>query len=435
MRPLFIALAVEALALAPGNLACGLLSDSLVDGVGPDGAAETPAPTNPIPQLAAALGAEPTAAAPAAEQTGEPGVSDDSIRFGQSAALSGPAQELGSNMRLGILAAFHEANQAGGVHGRQLELSSLDDSYEPEAAIANTMQLIEEGVFALIGAVGTPTSRSATPVAAAAAVPYVAPFTGAAFLRDPDWNNIINLRASYNQETEEMVARLTEDLGVERIGVMYQDDSYGRAGYSGALAALERRGMAPVAVGIYPRNTTAVKTGLLQLRRGDPQAVIVIGAYQPVAALISWSRFTGLDPVFMTVSFVGSNALARELGPDGEGVFVTQVVPFPTDTTLPIVQSYQAALRAYEPDAVPGFVSFEGYLAGRLAVAGLEGCGREVNRDCFLTNLSGALDINLDGFQLAYGDQDNQGSDAVFLTVIGSDGAYHPIARLGEGTP
>ena len=435
MRPLFIALAVAALALAPGNLACGLLSDGLSAGIGPDGAAETPAATNPVPQLAAALGAEPTAAAPAAAPTGEPGVSDNSIRFGQSAALSGPAQELGSNMRLGILAAFHEANAAGGVHGRQLELSSLDDSYEPEAAIANTAQLIEEGVFALIGAVGTPTSRSAAPVAAADAVPYVAPFTGAAFLRDPDWNNIINLRASYNQETEEMVARLTQDLGIDRIGVMYQDDSYGKAGYSGAVAALERRGMEPVSVGIYPRNTTAIKTGLLRLRRGDPQAVIVIGAYQPVAALISWSRFTGLDPVFMTVSFVGSNALARELGPDGAGVFVTQVVPFPTDTTLPIVQSYQAALQAYEPESVPGFVSFEGYLAGRLAVAGLEGCGREVNRTCFLDNLSGALDINLDGFQLDYGDADNQGSDAVFLTVIGSDGAYHPIARLGEGTP
>ncbi len=372
---------------------------------------------------------------PEPSHPGEPGVFDDYILFGQSAAFSGPASALGINMRIGIEAAFHEINETGGVNGRHLELTSMNDSYEPEAAIANTVKLIEEGVFALIGAVGTPTSRSATPVAAEAGIPYVAPFTGAAFLREPEWENIINLRASYNQETEEMVARLTDDLGIERVAVMYQDDSYGRAGYQGAKSALERRGMEPVSVGLYPRNTLAVKTGLLDLRRGDPEAVIIIGAYQPVAALISWARFTGLSPVFMTVSFVGSNALAEELGPSGAGVFVTQVVPFPTDSSLPIVQSYHRALSKFAPYATPGFVSFEGYLAGRLAIAGLERCGQEVTRICFLDSIRQEDIIDLDGFQLRYGPTDNQGSDAVFLTVIGGDGHYHPISTLLEAEP
>ncbi len=365
---------------------------------------------------------------------GEPGVFDDYILFGQSAAFSGLASELGINMRRGIESAFQEVNAKGGVNGRRLELKFMDDAYEPEAAISNTKKLIEERVFALIGAVGTPTSRSATPVAAAEGIPYVAPFTGAAFLRDPEWKNIVNLRASYNQETEEMVERLTKDLGVERVAVMYQDDSYGRAGYQGAKSALARRGMEPVSVGLYPRNTLAVKTGLLDLRRGDPEAVIIIGAYQPVAALISWARFTGLDPVFMTVSFVGSNALAEELGPSGEGVFVTQVVPFPTDSGLPIVQSYHGALLDYAPFAVPGFVSFEGYLAGRLAIAALERCGREVTRQCFIDSINQGEVIDIDGFKLDFGPSDNQGSDEVFLTVIGSDGAYHPITTLLEAT-
>ena len=372
--------------------------------------------------------------------SGEPGVFDDYILFGQSAAFSGPANELGINMRLGIKAAFHEANQNGGVNGRQLELKFMDDAYEPEAAITNTKQLIEDRVFALIGAVGTPTSRSATPVAAEEGIPYVAPFTGAAFLRDPEWQNIVNLRASYNQETEEMVERLTQDLGIERIAVMYQDDSYGRAGYNGATSALARRGMEPVSVGLYPRNTLAVKTGLLDLRRGDPEAVIIIGAYQPVAALISWARFTGLDPIFMTVSFVGSNALAEELDSkelvsSGAGVFVTQVVPFPNDTGLPIVQSYHRALSNFASAAEPGFVSFEGYLAGRLAIAALERCGRDVTRTCFLDIIRNERPFDLDGFQLRYGPDDNQGSDAVFLTVIGNDGGYHPISTLLEAGP
>ena len=362
-----------------------------------------------------------------------PGVSDERVLFGQSAAFSGPAQALGKNMRLGIEAAFDEVNRRGGVHGREIELISLDDVYEPEDAIANTRYLIEQRqVFALIGAVGTPTSRSATPIAADASVPYVAPFTGAEFLRDAEWANIINLRASYNQETEEMVARLIGDLGIERIGVMYQDDSYGRSGYQGVVQALERRGMEPVAVGLYPRNTTAVKTALLDLREGDPEAVIMIGAYEPVAALVSWARKVGMDPVFMNVSFVGSNALAQELGSEGVGVFVTQVVPFPEDSSLPVVAAYQRALSAYAPDAVPGFVSLEGYLAGRLAIVGLQWCGAQLDRSCFVESIRGARAVDIDGFQLVYGRNDNQGSDAVFLTVIGPDGRYRSVDTLRE---
>ncbi len=382
---------------------------------------------------------EPDADAPVAPTIPSPseeslvGVSDEHIVFGQSAAFSGPAQELGKNMRLGILAAFDEVNSTGGVHGRILELQSLDDAYEPEDAIVMTRHLIEqEQVFALIGAVGTPTSRSATPIARDSGVPYIAPFTGAAFLRDDEWDNIINLRASYNQETEEMVARLTDDLGITRVGVMYQNDSFGRAGFRGAVAALARRDMEPVSIGIYPRNTTAVKTALLDLRLGDPEAVIMIGAYEPVARLISWARRTDMDPVFMTVSFVGSNALAQELGPDGAGVLVTQVVPFPEDDSLPVVHAYLDALAAHDPEAEPGFVSLEGYLAGRMVISALQQCGAAVERSCLLDQLIDRGSFDIDGFDLQFGDDDNQGSDEVFLTVIGSDGEYHPVETLHD---
>ena len=358
------------------------------------------------------------------------GVAADSVLFGQSAAFSGPASELGKNMRLGIEAAFAEANRNGGVAGRRLDLTSLDDAYEPEAAVTNTQQLIErDRVFALIGEVGTPTSRSATPVAAAAGVPFIAPFTGAEFLRDPDWRNIINLRSSYYQETEEIVARLIADRGIERIAVLFQDDSFGRAGYRGVLRALDRRKMEPVAIGLYPRNTTAVRTALLDLQQGAPEAVVMVGAYQPVAALIAWARFLGEDWTFVTISFVGSNALAEELGPGGDGVFVTQVVPFPTDDSLAVVASYLDALSAHAPAAVPGFVSLEGYLAGRLAIEGLERCGRDLSRSCFLAEILAGEPVDIDGFELSFGAGDNQGSDAVFLTVI-RDGRYVPTDTM-----
>lgn len=384
--------------------------------------------------LAPPAGAPSATVAPApadVSRSGDPGVFDDRILFGQSAAFSGPAQELGVGMRLGIQAAFHEVNENGGVHGRRLELETLDDAYEPDSSFANTMRLIQASrVFALIGEVGTPTSRSAAPAAGFFAVPFLAPFTGAEFLRDPELDHVLNLRASYYQETEEMVARLTEDLGITRVAVLYQNDSYGAAGFEGARQALERRGLEPVASGYYQRNTSAVKTALLGIVPADPEALIMIGAYAPVAETIKLAR-RDIAPIFMAVSFVGSNALAAELGPDGAGVYVTQVVPLPEDSSVPVVAKYQAALAEYDPGATPGFVSLEGYLAGRLTIAGLEGCGPDVSRDCFLNAVRDAGQVDIDGFQLQYAATDNQGSDAVYLTVIGEDGKYHLVDKLG----
>ena len=393
--------------------------------------------------LGAACVAAPDVAAPPPDQGGstvqnapadsgraKPGISDDRIVFGQSAAFSGPAEALGQGMRLGILAAFREANQAGGVHGRSLELESLDDGYESDTAFSNTQQLIYEGgVFALIGAVGTPTSRSSFLSANSAGAPFVAPFTGAEFLRNPKLDNVLNLRASYYQETEKMVARLTEDLSITRVAVLYQNDAYGQAGLEGVRLALERRGLEPVATGLYERNTTAVSGAVFHIVSAEPEAVIMIGAYAPVAKTIIMVRET-VDPVFMAVSFVGGSALAQALGSEGDGVYVTQVVPFPEDTDVPVVADYRDALTKYDPNAAPGFVSLEGYLAGRLAIVGLETCGRDVSRECFLSSIRDAGAIDIDGFALQYGPGDNQGSDSVFLTILGEDGKYQPVDHL-----
>ena len=361
-----------------------------------------------------------------------PGVSSGALVFGQSCALSGPAKALGEGMRLGITAAFEEANRAGGIHGRQLRLETLDDRYEPEAAIANTNQLIgEEQVFALIGAVGTPTSKAAEPIATEAGVPYVGAFTGAEFLRDARRRpTVINVRASYYQETEEMVERLTRDLGVKRIGILYQDDSYGRAGLAGTLQALHRRGMALVAEATYPRNTRAVKTAVLDLREGRPEAVIIVGAYEPVAEFIKWSRYLDFKPVFVNISFVGSSALARALGSSGKDVIVTQVVPFPHDRWIPVVGQYHEALRAVAASAEPGFVSLEGYLTGRVAVEALRRAGPDPTRNGFIEALQKAGTMDLGGFILLYGESDNQGSDRVYLTVIDDTERFRSIRRL-----
>ncbi len=381
----------------------------------------------------------PTATPTATPEPGTPGVTDERILFGQSAALTGPAGDLGQEVRKGIRAAFAERNAQGGVHGRMLELETLDDGYEPDRAVANTRELLEErDVFALIGAVGTPTSLKAAPLALESGAPYIAPFTGAAFLRGEGMTNVLNLRASYAQEVALMVDRLVGDLGVKRIAVMYQNDGYGRDGYNGvlqALAALEPR-LELVAVGTYERNTVAVKRGILNLLLGDPEAVIVIGAYEPVASILHWSALTGPDAVFLTVSFVGVESLARALSSDLE-IYVTQVVPDPADASTPVVGSYQRALRAYDAGAVPGYVSLEGYLMGRLAIYAAELCGRDIDRECFVRGVREGGDFDIDGFRLSYDDAswDNQGSGEVYLTLLDGEGNLRQVDSLEDANP
>jgi ABC-type branched-subunit amino acid transport system substrate-binding protein len=363
----------------------------------------------------------------------EPGVTTDRIVFGQEAALDGPASALGQGMRDGISAAFVEANKAGGVRGRTLELLSADDGYEPTKAITAAKKLIDEDeVFALVGSVGTPTSAAVEPIAAEAGVPFIGPFTGAEFLRDPAKSHVVNVRASYFQETEAMVQHLTEDLGVKSIAIFYQDDSFGQAGLEGVKKALDKRQMSLAAEGTYERNTTAVKSGLLAIQKAKPEAVIMIGAYKPCAEFIKLAQQIKLDAVFVNISFVGSDALAKELGPAGAGVVVTQVVPFPQDTAIPLVASYQAAFKAANPSRAPGFVSLEGYMVGRLLVAALEKIDGEITRKALLDTIAKIGTFDLGGIKLTYGSGNNRGSSEVFLTVIQPDGSFKAVTTLSK---
>ncbi|MCI4664432.1 MAG: ABC transporter substrate-binding protein [Neomegalonema sp.] len=368
----------------------------------------------------------------AATIAGAAQASDDQkgvLKFGQSAALDGAAKALGEGMRLGLLAAFNEVNAKGGVHGRKLELVSKDDGYEPEKAIKNTRELLaDSSIFALIGAVGTPTSKAAQPISTEKKAPYIGPFTGAGFLRNPDLGNIINFRASYGQETEAWIKHLTEDRGYKRIAILYQDDSFGRVGLAGVEKAMKKRGIELVAKGSYERNTVAVKSALLKIRKAKPEAVVMVGAYKPMAEFIRLSRKLKMNPTFVNISFVGSRALAKELGKDGEGVIISQVVPFPWDASVPVVADYHKALKAIDAKAEPGFVSLEGYLVGRMTIAALERAGADPTREAFLKAFK-AGEMDLGGLKLTFGDKDNQGSEAVYLTVIQADGSFKPVAK------
>ncbi|AUR05672.1 putative amino acid binding protein (plasmid) [Phaeobacter inhibens] len=363
----------------------------------------------------------------------EQGVSSTEVRFAQVAALDGPAAALGQGMQLGLEAAFAEANAAGGVHGRNIVLDSMDDSYEPDKSVALVKQVIADNQhIGLIGAVGTPTASATQPIATEAGLPFIGPFTGAGFLRDASHGNILNVRATYAAETEAWIAHLVDEQNMKSIALLYQDDGFGRVGLAGVTAALEKRGMTLVAEGTYTRNTTAVKKALLTIRKAKPDAVVMVGAYKPVAEFIKLSRKLKFNPTFVNISFVGSDALAKELGDAGEGVIISQVVPFPWDQSLPVVAQYQAALKAVDADAEPGFVTLEGYLTGRLAIRALEDAGADLTRDSYLAAMAGLRDVDFGGVTMRFGPDDNQGMDDVFLTHITKEGGFQPVVVGGE---
>ena len=356
-------------------------------------------------------------------ETETQGVSDTEVLFGQSAALTGISKSLGLSMRAGLRAAFEEANRRGGVHGRTLKLITRDDGYESELAVKAVSDLIhKDKVFSLVGGVGTPTSKAVVPIIAQTPLLFIGPFTGASFLRKSYPDTVINVRAAYSQETREMVLRLKKDLRVSRIAVLYQNDSYGLDGLAGVRKAVQSlKGIKIVSLGTYVRNTTAVRTALLDIRKGNPQAVIIIGAYAPTAHFIKWAKKLKMDSVvFLSVSFVGTSALASELKNYNANVYVTQVVPFPQNARIPLIKNYQNAMKASKNEDKTGFVSLEGYVVGRLTIEALKRAGTNLTHKSFLKAFKHAKNtFDIDGFPLSFDTlKDNQGSDQVFLTKI-----------------
>lgn len=352
-----------------------------------------------------------------------PGVSNDTIKLGQTAVFDGPTSALGLGMRTGLQIAIAEVNDAGGIHGRKLSLITRHDGYEPERAALNASALLKEDeVFAIIGGVGTPTAQAIIPITTAARAPFFAPFTGAGGLRTPYNPLVVNLRASYPEEMERLVKLLVDDRKLSKIACFFQDDSYGQAGLKGLEAALARRNLTVVARGSYERNHAVVRGSILDIRRGEPQAVVMVGTYKACAEFIKTARKAAMpDVVFCNISFVGTRALQAELGADGDGVIISQVVPSPNDDSYPAAVAYRAALAKYQPGATPDWISFEGYLAGKLFAKAALDAGPDLTREGLTAAVSKIKDFDLGGLKATFGENDNQGLHEVFLTQIKGD--------------
>ena len=344
------------------------------------------------------------------------------IVIGQSAALSGPASELGRQFRQGAEILFDRVNAQGGIGGRSVELRSLDDGYEPARCVENTRQLIDGGASVLFGYVGTATCLAALPLATEAKRVFFAPFTGSEAVRIPFNPFAFHLRASYVDETHAIVKHLTS-VGIHRIGVFYQNDGDGKAGLLGVARALKLQYRAPSGLGFVERNSENVDAAVAKILAAKPDAIVQISPYRSSAAFVRAARRAGFGGVFYNISLVGAQALAQALGADARGVVVSQVMPYPFAPTTRLTREYLAAGKAARgPGFEPSYVSVEGYAAAKTLVEGLQRAKAPTVPQSIAAGLESLRDFDLGGVVVDFGPRKHAGMRFVDMTILSSDG-------------
>jgi ABC-type branched-subunit amino acid transport system substrate-binding protein len=365
------------------------------------------------------------------------GVTEDEIVLGSSAALTGHASFLGTQYVNGSLACFKEVNAAGGVHGRKLRLISYDDAYDPPRTVANTLKLIhDDRVFMLFDYVGTPTSVRIIESVHEQGIPALGFFTGAEALRTPFRPQMFHLRGSYYAEVEGAVRYFADQLGLKKIGVMYQDDAFGLAVLGGVQLAVGRRNLGIVITDAYQRGSMDVERAVATISQSGAEAIILVGTYAPLARFIKLCHDADFRPYFHTVSFVGSEAFGQEI--KGQGVepseygkvIVTQVVPSPLGDEHEVVMEYRSAARKHFPADEPNYVALEGYLNAKLLRVALERAGRDLTRSKLRATLEAMSELDIGvGKDISFGRLDHQGLEAIYYSRLTQDGTFrifHP---------
>ena len=354
----------------------------------------------------------------------EPGVTDSTITLGMSSPFSGPNGAYGTEMREVIERYFDQVNKGGGVNGRKLALAALDDGYETDRAVANTKALIDDKkVFSLLAFYGSsPTTEAMNKVFGPARVPLVGTISGAGSLREPISQNpssryMFNVRASYADETEAIVNQIVS-FGLKNIAVFYQNDGFGKSGLDGVTAALKKHNLAPSAVATVERNSTEVASAVDAIAKTKPQTVIMVTLYKPTAAFVKAMKAAGQRPMYMTLSPVGTEQLVKELGADARGIGISQVMPYPWNDIVPVVNDYQKLIGN---KASSSYYGIEAYIMARITVDALRRAGKDPTREKYMEALE-STNMDLGGFRVTFSPSNRQGSRFVEMTVIGPGG-------------
>ena len=344
------------------------------------------------------------------------GVTGGEVSIGTANVTTGPAANLGLELNAGAKTYIDQINAEGGISGRKIKWILEDDGYEPAQTIEKTRKLIDKDkVFALFNHVGTPTNQAILPILKEHDVPLLGLFTGAEVFRNPLVKNMYNVRASYWDEAELMVANLVDKKALKKIAIFLQDDGFGKAVQGGVVRALDKRGMKPIGSGTFQRNTEKVDEALEAIAKTQPDAIVMVGTYKPLALFVKKAKAKGLKAVFLTVSFVGTASFVKELGDAGDGCYITQVVPHPDDSTLPIASQYRAAMAAAKQPT--NYSGFEGYVNARVLVEALKAAGKNLTRQAFHNSLE-SMDKDLGGVKVRFNKTNHQGLSTVYLTKV-----------------
>ncbi len=368
----------------------------------------------------AALAAAMMAFAPVQAQP-TPGVSASSIVIGQSAPLSGANADFGNDIRNGALAYFAKVNAAGGVHGRKIELATLDDGNQVARAEANSKKLVEEQrVFALFGYASATLSRPALPLIAQHKVPFLSPFTGADPMRVFN-KHVYNMRASYADELEKIVDHYAT-FGIKRFAIVHYDDVVGRENFGAVERALKKRNLQIAAVTAFKdRAKPDIAGGLKEVMKGEPEVVILTTLFKASADFIKAAQQAGFAAQMVSNSFPGANPLAEALGKSGAGVAITQVVPPPSRRSVPVVQEYQAAIEKLLGKRDLSSTALESFIAAKVTVEAIRRAGPKLTREGFTQALDNMKAYDAGGYLMSFSPSDHNGSTFVELTVIGRD--------------
>jgi branched-chain amino acid transport system substrate-binding protein len=357
--------------------------------------------------------------APAAEQ----GVGDREIVLGQSLGLTGPLAELAPDITNAAKAYFDAVNAKGGVHGRKIRTVVMDDGYQPANTAKTVRQLVEdEHVFALYNLTGTANVAGVLPMLEKAQVPVFTPFTGADAVREPMMGNVFHIRASYSDEIEKLVQHL-KTIGIQRIGVLWINNGMGQDGLASINKAMDRRFIKPHAVASIQPDGSDTEKAVAALHDRRPEVIIMVTTGVPTVSFIKAYNRLRKGMHFYALSVMGTQATVRALGPDGVGVVVTSVVPFPWSQSSPLAREYRATMQKAGFDNL-SFLGFEAFINAKVLVEGLRRSGRDLTRAKFISAVEGIRQWNLGGFEVGYSKDSRQGSRFVELTIIGPNGKF-----------
>jgi branched-chain amino acid transport system substrate-binding protein len=358
---------------------------------------------------------------PQSAEAAEQDISSNGILVGTSVPLTGHASYLGLGIVTGMNAYFRHVNSQGGIHGRKIKCVAYDDDYNPPLMISNVRRLIDQDrVFTLIGLVGTPTTLAIVEQCEEQKIPLLFPFTGAIELRQPIKNYVLNLRPSYWDEGAAAVDYFLKQ-GKRRIAVFYQNDAYGLNGRDGVERRLIKYDLGLAAEASYIRGESDVVNQVREIKKSNPDVGVMIGTAEPCSAFILEAVRQGMEDVFFSsVSFVGGHELAKRIPDCKATVFVTQVFPSISDTSLPAVLEYRQLMQTFFPAIEPDQVSLEGFLDAKLFVEALIRSGADdPDRERLIRTIEDMREFDIGiGEKVNFSPTDHQGLDKIYFTRI-----------------